>query len=877
MTINLPFSAGRDALLAALSRQSAAVIQAPPGTGKTTLAPGYVQDFLRDRATSSDSLRIHSDATPAPTKVIVTQPRRIAARASAARVASIHGWSLGQDVGYTIRGESRVSPATQIEFVTSGVLLRRLLRDPDLADVGAVIIDEIHERHLESDLVFGMLAQLRELREDLVVVAMSATVDAARFATLLDAPIVDVPNPIHPLEIHYSTSENSISHRDSRARPGARGSVEDIVHTRILEALKHTAVEHTDASPGDLLAFVPTIRGTEILADKMDGITVAGHPIEALALHGGLSPKQQSAVVSPRNSLSSDNSTERTPTRRVIIATDVAESSLTVPGARTVVDSCLSRVSRLDSSRGMSQLVTESASQASTVQRAGRAGREGPGQVFRCITAEQWSHLAAFSPPAISTSDLTGALLDCAVWGAPVGNGLPLPDPFPEFPARAATQSLVRLGALTPASKNHPFGQVTELGRRLAAMPLDPHLARGALLASQIVDVDTVAKVVFLLDATPDPSTALATQVSRVRSSEPGVTRIRKILDKHSRNVEGLPDLSAFTSSLSSAAEPPKPGSPEAIGLCVACCFPQLIARRVVDNAAEMTDRVLTVGGTGAALSRELLAATSGNAQQWFAVADIARAHTKDGTGARVRSAVQISEEVAIAAGGGVEKERTATFDPQTKKVRVREVRRLGAIELSSAPAQATKEESVRAVREALKEHGAELLPLSNNARNLLARMSFLHAHGVEGYPDVSSDLPEEVLEFAASDLAAWRAPDVAGLLRGLIPWDRPIDQWAPERLELPSGRNAAVTYPAEDPHAAPIIATKLQDAFGLHESPRIAGVPVQFHLLSPAGRPLAVTDDLRSFWQGPYQGVRKDMRGRYPKHKWPENPSELV
>ena len=166
---------------------------------------------------------------------------------------------------------------------------------------------------------------------------------------------------------------------------------------------------------------------------------------------------------------------------------------------------------------------------------------------------------------------------------------------------------------------------------------------------------------------------------------------------------------------------------------------------------------------------------------------------------------------------------------------------------------------------------------MSNNARNLLARMSFLHAHGVEGYPDVSSDLPEEVLEFAASDLAAGRAPDVAGVLRGLIPWDRPIDQWAPERLELPSGRNAAVTYPAEDPHAAPIIATKLQDAFGLHESPRIAGVPVQFHLLSPAGRPLAVTDDLRSFWQGPYQGVRKDMRGRYPKHKWPENPSELV
>lgn len=852
--INLPFSAGKRDLLAALSLHGAAVIQAPPGTGKTTLAPGFLQEFLEDRTGQNHD---------APTKVIVTQPRRIAARASASRVSQIHGWTLGQEVGFTIRGESQVSKNTQIEFVTSGVLLRRLLRDPDLADVGAVIIDEIHERHIESDLVFGMVAQLRELREDLVVVAMSATVDAQRFSTLLDSPIVDVPNPIHPLDIHYATSAHSISQRDPKARPGTAGSVESFVHARILDALNAT-------DSGDVLTFVPTIRGTEILAEQLDGITVDGHSIAAFPLHGSLSPSEQSAVISPQQDPAQQ---ALTPTRRVIIATDVAESSLTVPGVRVVVDSCLSRVSRLDSARGMSQLVTESASQASTTQRAGRAGREGPGQVFRCITAEQWSHLSAFSPPAITTSDLTSAMLDCAVWGAPGGAGLPLPDSFPELPARAATQALVRLKALETPTSEHPFGQVTPLGRLLATMPLDPHLARGGLLASRHADVDLVAKVLFLLDATPDPSTSFSAQVNKLRGSERGVSRIRSILAKHQDNETA--EAALTLDSANSEAKLDNLDKDESIALTIACCFPQLIARRVVDGQGKPSNSVLTVGGTGAMLSKELEASTSGNSAEWFAVADLARAHTADGTGARVRSAMRISEELAIAAGGGVEKERNISYDLPAKKVRAREVRRLGAIELSSAPARPTDDEAQQAVQEALSQHGEAMLPMSKNAQSLLARMKYLHARGVEGYPDLTDGLPEEVTSFAAADLAKGRTPDITGLLRGLIPWNKPIDEHAPEHMRLPSGRNATITYP-ENPQTAPVIATRLQDAFGLFASPKIAGLPVQFHLLSPAGRPLAVTDDLASFWDGPYQGVRKDMRGRYPKHKWPENPTEV-
>ena len=544
----------------------------------------------------------------------------------------------------------------------------------------------------------------------------------------------------------------------------------------------------------------------------------------------------------------------------MIIATDVAESSVTVPGVRVVVDSCLSRVSRRDAARGMSILVTESASQASTVQRAGRAGREGPGVVFRCITAEQWSKLTEFSPPAIATSDLTSALLDCAVWGAPGGEDLPLPDPFPQLAATAAVDTLVRLGAIEPTSH-----EVTPLGHLLARIPLDPHLARGGLLAARAVPVELVSRVLSVLDATPSFAN-LSHEVAAVRANDPMAQRIAKILQREVPRADTSPTLSGD----------------EAIAYTVACAYPHLIARRVTDAQGQPTDRVLTVGGTGATLNSDIPginALTSGAGNQWFAIADLARSHTGDSTGARVHSAMPISEDLALAGAGGAEQKRTATFDTATQKIKVRQTRRVGAIELSSAPAQASEEEKRQAVEEALREHGAAMLPLSDGAQALLRRMIYLQEQGVEGYPNVRDGLPEEVVSFAAADLAAGRTPDIAGLLRGLIPWDKPIDEHAPETFELPGGRRVKVRYP--DPHGAtpdapPVIATKLQDVFGLHESPIIAGRKVQFHLLSPAQRPLAVTDDLASFWTGPYHGVRKDMRGRYPKHDWPEDPASL-
>jgi ATP-dependent helicase HrpB len=829
--VDLPFAAGRGDLLAALRSRGAAVVQAPPGTGKTTLAPQYVLDFLRDagRDAPDDAPDAAPDAT-APGRVVVTQPRRVAARSAAARIADLRGTRLGDEVGYTVRGDRKAGPDTVIEMVTPGVLLRRLLADPDLPGVGAVVIDEVHERHLESDLVFGMLAQLRELRDDLVLVAMSATLDAARFAELLGGdgtgagpvPLVDVPSPIHPLDIRWATAAESMVNRDRRHR----SAVEDLVTATVRRALRETV-------SGDILAFVPTIRGTETVAATLgrDGVT-------AHALHGRLSPADQSRIVAGHG----DDSPGA---RRVIVATDVAESSLTVPGVRVVVDSCLARISRRDTSRGMSVLVTETASQASMTQRAGRAGREGPGTVYRCLTAEQYAKAPAAAPPAVLTSDLTGAMLDAACWGSPRAADLPLPDPFPVAVADDAEATLRALGAVDAD------GHATDHGRRLARIPADPRLAHGGLVASRRVDATTVAAVLAVLDGGVGRAEDLPRNLPSAK--DPVVRRFRRLLDGTRR-----PDLTGA----------------DAVAYTVACSFPGLVAHRVGSG-----DRWLTASGTGAVWRG---GAGSSSGTGWIAVADIAGAGTRstDGTGAVIRAAVPIPEDLAFEAASGLRRDGvTCTWIPggPAGKLRARHIRGLGAIELSATPVAvkdlpaAAREQAVRA---GLAEHGLSALDWSKNATDLRRRIQYLHDQGVSGYPDVADPAHAgRLLEFVVPELAAGRRPDLAGLLRGLIPWDRHLDADAPTSLDLPAGRTVRLRYPEVDSHGPVVVATKLQDCFGLSASPEVAGRRIQFQLLSPAQRPLAVTDDLASFWAGPYRQVRSEMRGRYPKHPWPENP----
>ncbi|WP_038545776.1 ATP-dependent RNA helicase [Corynebacterium glyciniphilum] len=814
---DLPFAAGRTALLDALRTRGTAVVQAPPGTGKTTLAPQYVLEHVAETSPGRVSGRVSG-------RVIVTQPRRVAARGSAARIATLRGSVLGNEVGYTVRGDRKVTTDTVIEMVTPGVLLRRLLADPDLDGVAAVVIDEIHERHLESDLVFAMLAQVRELRDDLIVVAMSATVEASHFAALLGgvdgtAPLVDVPSPIHPLDIRYADSASSMTNRDRRSRR----AVADMVETTVRRALDETA-----ATGGDVLAFVPTIRDTESVAAAL-----SSRGITASALHGRLSAAEQSRIVGGHDD----------GRRRVVVATDVAESSLTVPGVRVVVDSCLARVSRRDTTRDMSVLVTETASQASCTQRAGRAGREGPGTVYRCITAEQFVKAPAYAPPAVTTSDLTSALLDVACWGSPRGADLPLPDPFPTTAAEAAERTLRSIGAVDDQ------GFATETGRQLAAIPTDPRIARGGHEACRRVDVRTVAAVLSVLDdgaRVPD----LTAAVRAVRPQDPVARRFQRLL---SPTATVTPDLSGD----------------DAVAYTLACAFPGLIARRVDDSS-----RYLTASGTGV-VWRDGRAPSS----EWIVVADLGR--TPGGaTDAQVHTAVPVSPDLAFAAAAPLlTDEVTCTWLPGgvAGKLQARRVRCLGAIELSSTPVPAkdvSGDDRVAAVRSGLQVHGLDALEWSAHARDLRRRIQYLHNHGVPGYPDVRHS-DGEFVDFVVPDLTAGRRPDLAGLLRGLIPWDQPVDELAPESLTLPGGRTVRITYPESDaaPDTPAVVATKLQDCFGLRHSPEIAGRRIQFHLLSPARRPVAITDDLGGFWDGAYRGVRRDLRGRYPKHSWPENP----
>lgn len=804
---DLPFAAGRDALIHAVRTRGTAVVQAPPGTGKTTLAPQYVAEAVQEMQESTG-------------RIIVTQPRRVAARAAATRVAELRGVRLGDEVGYTVRGDRNAGASTLIEMVTPGVLLRRMLRDPDLDGVAAVVVDEVHERALESDLVFAMLAQLRELREDLVVVAMSATVDGARFAGLLadpPAPVVDVPSPIHALDVRYADSAASMVNRDRRSRT----AVQDVVLATVRRALVETH--------GDVLVFVPTIRDTTTLADRL-----AGENVEAFALHGRLSTAEQAAVVRGGGD-----------TRRVVVATDVAESSLTVPGVRVVVDSCLARTARRDTSRDMSVLVTEVASQASCTQRGGRAGREGPGTVYRCITAEQFAKAPAFAPPAVTTSDLTSAMLDVACWGSPRGADLPLPDAFPGPAADAAESTLRSLGAVDAD------GRVTDVGRRLAAVPTDPRLARGATVASRRVDVRTVAAVLHIVDEGSRVGD-LPTAVRQARGSQ-GARRLERLLD-------------AGTSS-------PELRGENAVAYTVACAFPGLVAHRVGDS-----NRYLTASGTGV-VWRDAKAHSSA----WIAIADLGR--NTSSTEALVHTAVPLSRELALqAASPLLTDELTCTWNPggPAGRLQARRVRALGAIELSSTPvatADLSAATRTAAVRRGLASHGMDVLTWSDNARSLRRRIQYLHVNGVDGYPDVrggdGGDEDSELLDFVVPDLAAGRRPDLAGLLRGLIPWDRPVDAYAPTTLTLPSGRTVRLAYPQVDdaPDTPPVVSTRLQDCFGLHDSPEVAGRRVRFELLSPAGRPVAVTDDPGGFWSGAYAQVRAEMRGRYPKHPWPENP----
>ncbi|MBP2373558.1 ATP-dependent helicase HrpB [Paeniglutamicibacter psychrophenolicus] len=817
-----------------------AVIQAPPGTGKTTLVPPLVANAVAAR-------------TGAPARIVVTQPRRVAARSAARRLSFLDGSSMGARVGFTVRGERTAGDHTLVEFVTPGILLRRLLADPGLENVDAVIIDEVHERGLETDLLLGMLREVHELRGDLTLVAMSATLDAPRFAQLLgdatgsrEAPLVDCPSALHELAVRWAPQ--------AAPRLTDRGvSRTFLTHVAAVAAEAHAKALETD--PGiDALVFLP---GAWEVADVAAQLRTRAEGTEVLELHGQVPANEQDRAVSGRQPGGKP---------RIIVSTSLAESSLTVPGVRLVIDSGLAREPRRDAARGMSGLVTVSASRASCIQRAGRAARLGPGTVVRCFEEKSFAAAPAHPRAEITVADLASAALILACWGAPGGEGLALPEAPPASSLQAATTVLEHLGAIEHT------GHATALGRRLASIPADPRLGRALLDGAPLAGAATAARIVALLAGDYRAQGAdLGALLASLRSGKhPGSgawKREAARLERIAKQAAGKTDRSAD----------PFPGDP--LGLITALAFPGQVARRV-EGAAGTT--YLLASGTRAGLPASSPVAH----HAWIAVAEVARAAGRDaaGTGALVRAAAPLDEATALLAAAHLETQDTATVFAN-RKLTARDVHRLGAIELTSTPVAPTRAQGRTAVLDALRANGLGMLRFSVSATALRNRLAMVHRELGDPWPSMDDAALLEAAEtWLAPELEALAGGKPAGslhladALRRMLPWPEAshLDELVPERLAVPSGSKIRIDYPGvDDSGAPPVVAVKLQECFGLATSPALVRgrVPVLFHLLSPAGRPLAVTDDLASFWSGPYTQVRAENRGRYPKHPWPEDP----
>lgn len=859
------------------------VVEAPPGTGKTTLVPPLIAEHLRT------ALGRTGDLGRTAGRVVVTQPRRMAARAAARRLAQLTGTRLGEDVGFTVRGESAVSAGTQIEFVTTGVLLRRLLSDPELSGVSAVILDEVHERQLDTDLTFAMCRELIDLREDLGLVVMSATLDAAQWAQRLGtsadpAPVLSVAAQPHPLDIVWAPPPE----RALDARGVSRGFLDHVARTTV-EALdagdgsdRAGASDRAGGSTeaGDVLVFVPGAREVTEAATRITALLDRSEAVTVHTLTGQTPAKEQDAILRPRSTGST------APERRIIVTTSVAESALTVPGVSIVVDSGLARGPRLDTKRQMSGLVTTRESKASGRQRAGRAARLGPGVAYRCLSEADWAALPDHTAPEIATSDLTGAVLDLAVWGGDLDL---LPDPLPATALRRAVDSLVGLGAVEVDGEAAGSDlSVTELGRAIARIPASVWAARGLLDGAVMLGPRAAGEAVAVIESDRRaPGADLTALLRDLRSDR----RFRSETDRFSRLAAhfGAADSADNDSADndSAADSPPRAGSGKGrgslrtadLGLVVALAFPHQIARL---RSAAHADYLLA-SGTAATLPRD--SALTGS--EWLAIAEVGLA----GGRPIIRAAVPIDSDTAELAGAGLlTTTETAVFD----EGRVRAVRQalLGAIELTSTPITASPELAREAIAASVEERGArEVLRPSAAFEQLRARLGLLR--GVLGqpwtdvrWPHLAQTLPQWCP--AALDRMTRGADpsrvDLVAALRTLLPWPEAarLDELVPTALEVPSGSRITLDYPdpdetgdGDDHPPGPVLAVKLQEVFGWTAVPRVVEgrIPVVLHLLSPAGRPLAVTSDLASFWANAYPHVRAENRGRYPKHPWPEDP----
>ncbi|MGG4452111.1 ATP-dependent helicase HrpB [Brevibacillus porteri] len=822
----LPINEVLPELVNTLRKETNAVLVAAPGAGKTTRVP----------------LALREEAWLQNRRIVMLVPRRLAARQAATYMAALLGEEVGQTVGYRVKRESRVGPDTRIEVITEGILTRMLQDDPELSDVGLVIFDEFHERNLHADLGLALSLQAQSLfREDLRILVMSATLDAEPVSALLgNAPVVSSKGRMFPVETHFLTSP-------------LEGRLEEAVVQMISQALRH--------EEGDMLVFLPGAKEIHRVQELLEQSGV-GTNLRIAPLYGNLAQEEQDKAIQPG----------KTGERKIVLATTIAETSLTVEGVRIVIDSGLKRVPRFSPRTGMTRLETAKVSRASADQRRGRAGRLAPGVCFRLWTEQEERMLIPQQAPEIMEADLAVLALELALWGVGSSDELDWLNPPPKAAMAQAQELLHQLGALDERK------QITPHGRVLAGMGVHPRLGHMIQKANKLGQGELACELAVLLE---ERDIVRGRQASADADMRTRVELLRQIANKQSGAVELSIDVGACKRLWKESAyfkrvwinNKPSDTSTraEATGRLLAFAYPDRIAQRRPDG------RYLLRNGRGAAFSVQ---------QPLTASPYIVAAELDDqGADSRILLAASLEEsELLNDCAMQITERMNVWWEHSAGAVRSRKQKRLGAILLADIPAEASPDEVLTAFLDGIKEEGLEILPWNRQARQYRERLLFMHR--------LEEDWPNVKEEALVASLEEWLAPHVYGfkrkedlqslsvttLLESMLSWEqrRQLDEYAPTHVIVPSGSKIPVYY--SDP-AAPVLSVRLQELFGWQDSPRIGRgrVPLTLHLLSPAHRPVQVTRDLASFWAHAYFEVKKDLKGRYPKHYWPDDPLAAI
>jgi len=780
-----------------------AVLVAPPGAGKTTRVPLA----LLDATWRGDG------------KIVMLEPRRLAARAAARRMAQSLGQDVGATVGYRVRLDARVSGKTRIEVVTEGVFTRMLLDDPELAGVAAVIFDEFHERSLDADLGLALALDAAALREDLRIVVMSATLDGARVSALMgDAPVVESLGRAYPVETLYRD-------RDPAQR------LEEQVAAVTLEALRE--------QPGSALVFLPGQAEISRTAERLAGRVAAD--VEITPLYGQLSPEEQDRAVSPAPG----------GRRKVVLATSIAETSLTIEGVRIVIDSGFRRAPAYEPATGLTVLETRRISRAAAEQRRGRAGRVEPGVCYRLWAEGQSAAMAAFDVPEMLEADLSGLALDLAGWGVSDPGQLQFLDPPPKPAWNEAVALLRGLEAIDAA------GRITAEGKALGKLPLHPRLAHMVHLAAGEDDALTAAEVAVLIGerGLGGDDIDIGGRLERFRRERGKRADEARSLARRWAGMVG------------------NTGTGGEVGRHLARAYPDRVAQRAGGRG-----RFRLANGRQAMLEETEALASA----EYLVVTDI----TGVAASGRIRAAARIDRDtIEELFAGQIVDEVAMAFDRASRSVRARRVKRLGALRLDEAPVAINDPEAAaQALATGIAELGIGVLPWSREQKALRERATYLRATLGEDWPDLSdAALGLDIAWLAAallgkSALGEVGADDLGAALEGLLPYARrqEIDKLLPSHFSAPSGSHLPIDYGAEN---GPALEVRVQELFGLDRHPSVAGgkVPLLLVLLSPAHRPIQTTRDLPGFWRGSWKDVAKDLKGRYPRHYWPENPLEAA